>query len=76
MVQCLLPGPENFRAIRKTSNSQFSDSEQPRSALMESPNTLSAVSESVGKTSGLRGEAFSIAIAPPPNRQPNWLIVG
>lgn len=44
VVQSLLTGLGNFRAIRKTNNNEISDSEQPRSALMESPNTLPGVS--------------------------------
>lgn len=68
---------ENFRAIGKTNNKEFSDSEQPLSALMEKLLTLSlGFLELVGKASGLHGEASCVQSVPPPNRQPNWLIVG
>lgn len=61
----------------KTDRKEFSESEQPGSAFMERlAGLFLGFLQPVGRAPGLQGEAFSIHIAPPPNRHPNWLIVG
>lgn len=68
---------ENVRAAGKAETNEFSASKQLLSALSERFLTLClGWLESVAGAWGLHGEVLCIQIVPPPNRQPNWLIVG
>lgn len=70
-------GLENVRAAGEADTNEFSASEQPRSAPRERflPLFLGML-EPIAEAWGLRGEVFCIQIVPPPNRQPNWPMVG